>query len=116
MKKLLNIIMYFIVMAFTLILSVVSEPSSVYAHTIIPSDYICAEQREPVVLIASNVHKETMSFRQQENNYGFADVTSPYISYNESNGLFSITNIHFRKYLLNNLANNTQKTQQIRAP
>ena len=117
MKKIFNIVMFFFILAFTLVFSLLSEPSAVYAQQPIKSnDYIIGTQSETVVLISNNINNGKLSSRQKDNNDGCSFTTPFFMTLNNNNDLLNKETIKFNKDDNNYLSNNEQKAHKIRAP
>ncbi len=117
MKKIFNIVMFFFILAFTLVFSLLSEPSAVHAYQPIKSnDYIIGTQNETVVLISNNSRSCEITNRKKDNSSGCSFTTPLIVSSNPINNLFNKENIKFNKDNNNYLSNNEQRIYQIRAP
>lgn len=117
MKKIFNIVMFFFILAFTLVFSLLSEPSAVHAHQPIKSnDYIVGTQNETVVLISNNINNGTLSSRKKNDNNSSSFTTPFFVNSNPINNIFDKENIKFNKDNNNYLSNNEQTIYQIRAP
>ena len=109
--------MFFFILAFTLVLSLLSEPSAVGASQPIKSnDYIVGTQNETVVLISYNNRSGEITTRKKDNNSGCSFTTPLIVNSNPINSLFNKENIKFNKDNNNYLSNNEHKINKIRAP
>ena len=117
MKKILNMVTFFFILAFTLVFSVLSEPSTVHAQQPIKSnDYIVGAQNEIVTLIANNNRSGQITTRQKDGNNGCSFTTPLFITFNNNNDLFNKETISFIGKDKNYISNNEQKIHKIRAP
>lgn len=117
MKKIFNLVVFFFILAFTLVLSLLSEPSFVHAQQpLTPRDYITGVKSDTVVLISNNVLREEISSRQKENNNNFTGFFPYFINYKLNKDLFYKDVISYNWNYSYRLSNDTPKEQKIRAP
>ena len=117
MKKILNIVMFFFILAFTLVMSLLSEPSVAHDQQPIRSaDYITGAKSETVVLISNNIRSGQITSRQKDNNNCCSFTTPLFVSFNPADDLFNKETINFNKKDNNYLSNNEQRVNKIRAP
>lgn len=117
MKKIFNLALFFIAVAFTLVFSLFSEGNSVHAQQPIKTvDSIQSIQRETVVLISNNILKGEISSRQKENNNSFTGTYPVLLTYNPVIVSPYKTTLQFNGEYNPNISNNEEKTQKIRAP
>ena len=117
MKKIFNLALFFIAVAFTLVFSLFSEGNSVHAQQPIKTvDSIQSIQRETVVLISNNILKGEISSRQKENNNSFTGAIPLSIAYNPVNNLSNKRTLQFYGEYINNPSNNAKSPHTIRAP
>ena len=117
MKKIFNLVAFFFILAFTLVILLLSESSTVHAqYPIRSADYIREIKSETVFLISSNSQRCNLSSFKTQNNLGYSSIFSNSLSYNLDNNFFDKQTVRFSFNNIYNLSDNIQSSHLIRAP